>query len=76
LCQGSPLSEKRKTKCKNETNKNPSNPEPVRFEHGKLLRGKVKISRANYTRKGSFRSKNVIIICNLDNLKKLTALMG
>jgi len=76
LRQGSPLSEKREAKCKDETNKNPSNPESVRFEHGKLLYRKVKISRANYTRKGSFRSKNVIIICNQDNLKKLTALPG
>ena len=57
LCQGSPLSKKRKTKCKNETNNNPSNPESVRFEQSKLLCGEVKFSRANYTRKGSFRSK-------------------
>ena len=62
MCGGFSQSEKRKAKRKSETNKNPSNPESARFEHGKLLRRKVKFSRANYTRKSSIRRKNVIIV--------------
>jgi len=62
MCGGFSLSKKRKAKRKNETNKNPSNPESARFEHDELLLEDVRFSRVNYTQIGLIKRKNVIII--------------